>query len=386
MQLRPGGREIGSPGIGCSLVHAADCTVASVNDPSSQQVPSQGPSQVLRTVDWAGDHVVAIDQTRLPDEFVLVELRTIDEVIDAIQRLVVRGAPAIGVCGALGVALAAVVAQRDGHDDDWIRAEAARVRAARPTAVNLAWGVDRVLALLDAAGEPSGRAATIEAAVGMLEHDVETNRSLSHRGAELVRSLVGDGRPVRVLTHCNAGGLACVEWGTALGVVRALHEAGDVAEVFADETRPLLQGARLTAWELGRMGIAHRVVVDGAGPSVIARGLVDVVIVGADRVAANGDVVNKIGTYPLALAAARVGVPFLVAAPESTVDLETPSGADVHIEARDPDEVLQWRGHRVAAADAGALNLAFDVTPWDLVTALVTEARVVHLAAGGELA
>ncbi len=176
-----------------------------------------------------------------------------------------------------------------------------------------------------------------------------------------------------------------MEWGTALGVVRSLHEGGDIAEVFADETRPLLQGARLTAWELGNMGIAHRVVVDGAGPSVIARGLVDVVIVGADRVAANGDVVNKIGTYPLALAAARAGVPFLVAAPESTVDLATPSGAEVHIEARDPDEVLRWRGQRIAAAEAGALNLAFDVTPWDLVTALVTETRVVRLAAGDTL-
>jgi methylthioribose-1-phosphate isomerase len=200
----------------------------------------------------------------------------------------------------------------------------------------------------------------------------------------MVRDLLG--RRVRVLTHCNAGGLACVEWGTALGVVRALHEAGEVVEVFADETRPLLQGARLTAWELGRMGVPHRVVADGAGPSVVARGLVDFVIVGADRVAANGDVVNKVGTYPLALAAARADVPFVVAAPESTVDLLTATGADVHIEERDPDEVLSWQGVRVAAEGAGALNLAFDVTPFDLVTALVTERRVVRLGAGERLA
>ena len=333
------------------------------------------PGAALRTVDWAGDHVVAIDQTLLPHRLVHVELRTVDEVIDAVRRLAVRGAPAIGVTGALGVALAAVVATREGHDDAWVRAEAARVRAARPTAVNLAWGVDRALGRLG-----GGRAAVVDEAVAMLDEDVRTNRALAERGAALVRGMVG--RPVRVLTHCNAGGLACVEWGTALGVVRALHEAGEVVEVFADETRPLLQGARLTAWELGRMGVAHRVVVDGAGPTVIARGLVDVVIVGADRVTANGDVVNKIGTYPLALAAARSGVPFLVAAPESTLDPATPTGADVHIESRDADEVLCWHGERVAADGAGALNLAFDVTPFDLVTALVTERRVVRLAAG----
>ncbi|MCX6521985.1 MAG: S-methyl-5-thioribose-1-phosphate isomerase [Actinobacteria bacterium] len=333
-----------------------------------------------RTIDWAGDHLVAIDQTLLPDELALVPLRTVDDVIDALRRLVVRGAPAIGVAGGLGVALAAVVARRDGHDDDWVRAEAARVRAARPTAVNLAWGVDRVLAHLD-----SGVDTVVSVAVDMLDEDVATNRALAVRGAEHVRSLVPDPRRVRVLTHCNAGGLACVEWGTALGIVRALHEDGDLLEVFADETRPLLQGARLTAWELSRMGVPHRVVVDGAGATVIARGLVDVVIVGADRIAADGDVANKIGTYPLALAAARAGIPFVVAAPESTLDPHTASGADILIEARDPDEVLVWRGQRLAPPESSALNLAFDVTPADLVTALVTEARVVRLSAGERL-
>jgi S-methyl-5-thioribose-1-phosphate isomerase len=341
--------------------------------------PGDDPHQPVRTVDWAGDHLVAIDQTLLPHSFVRVELRTVDAVVDALRRLVVRGAPAIGVTGGLGVALAATVATREGRDDDWVRAEAARVRAARPTAVNLAWGVDRALARLD-----GGRDAVVAEAVAMVDEDVVTNRALARRGAGMVRDLLG--RRVRVLTHCNAGGLACVEWGTALGVVRALHEAGEVVEVFADETRPLLQGARLTAWELGRMGVPHRVVADGAGPSVVARGLVDFVIVGADRVAANGDVVNKVGTYPLALAAARADVPFVVAAPESTVDLLTATGADVHIEERDPDEVLSWQGVRVAAEGAGALNLAFDVTPFDLVTALVTERRVVRLGAGERLA
>ncbi len=339
--------------------------------------------EVPRTIDWAGDHLVAIDQTMLPDRLTLVELRTVDDVIDALARLVVRGAPAIGVTGGLAVALAAVIARRDGHDDTWVRAEAARVRAARPTAVNLSWGVDRVLDRFNA--DPSnvdGAGGVVAFARSMVDDDVATNRSLAARGADHVRSLVSGPDRVRVLTHCNAGGLACVEWGTALGIVRALHEGGHLHEVFADETRPLLQGARLTAWELARMGIDHRVVVDGAGASVISRGLVDVVIVGADRVAANGDVANKIGTYPLALAAARAGTPFIVAAPESTVDPSTRSGGDIDIEARDPEEVLVWHGRRLAPLASEALNLAFDITPFDLVTALVTESRVVRLAAG----
>ena len=344
----------------------------------------RGP--VPRTIDWAGDHLVAIDQTLLPDRLVLTALRTTDDVVDALQRLVVRGAPAIGVTGGLAVALAAVIARRDGHDDTWVRTQAARVRAARPTAVNLAWAVDLVLARFDA--DPSnvdGPAGVVALARSMVDDDVVANRSLSARGAGHVRSLVPHRDRMRVLTHCNAGGLACVEWGTALGIVRALHEDGHLHEVFADETRPLLQGVRLTAWELTQMGIAHHVVVDGAGASVISRGLVDVVIVGADRVAANGDVANKIGTYPLALAAARSGVPFIVAAPESTVDLRTASGAGIHIETRDPEEVLSWQGRRIAPLGSSALNLAFDVTPFDLVTALVTESRVVRLSAGEPL-
>jgi S-methyl-5-thioribose-1-phosphate isomerase len=340
-------------------------------------------SDIPRTIDWAGDHLVAIDQTLLPHELVLVPLRSIDGVIDALQRLVVRGAPAIGVTGGLGVALAAVIARRDGRDADWVRAEAARVRAARPTAVNLSWGVDRVLGRFEV--EPSDVEGVVAFAVAMLDEDVAINRALSRRGAAHVRSLVTDADQVRVLTHCNAGGLACVEWGTALGIVRALHEEGHLREVFADETRPLLQGARLTAWELTRMGILHHVVVDGAGASVVARGLADVVIVGADRVAANGDTANKIGTYPLALAAARAGIPFVVAAPESTVDALTASGAEIDIESRDPDEVLNWRGHRLAPVGSSALNPAFDITPFDLVTALVTESRVVRLASGEHL-
>jgi methylthioribose-1-phosphate isomerase len=192
----------------------------------------------------------------------------------------------------------------------------------------------------------------------------------------------GAGRGLRVHTHCNAGALACVGVGTALGVVRALHTRGRLARVYADETRPLLQGARLTAWELAEMGVDYRLVVDGAGPSLIARGHVDAVVVGADRIAANGDVANKIGTYPLALAAARSGIPFVVAAPEATVDPATPDGAAIAIEDRDPDEVLAFAGRSVAPPGAQAVNPAFDVTPADLVTAIVTEARVVRTGQG----
>jgi methylthioribose-1-phosphate isomerase len=205
-------------------------------------------------------------------------------------------------------------------------------------------------------------------------------RGLAGRGADLLLDLCGD-RPLALHTHCNAGALACVEWGTALGIVRTLHERGRVAHVVADETRPLLQGARITAVELAAIGVPHHVVVDGAGPSIIARGLVDAVVVGADRVAANGDVANKVGTYPLALAAARAGIPFIVAIPESTFDPDTPDGGSIHIEDRDGDEVLVVGGRRTAPAGTGAWNPAFDVTPFDLVTAVVTEKRVWRPAA-----
>jgi methylthioribose-1-phosphate isomerase len=318
-------------------------------------------------VDWVGDRPVIIDQTLLPHELRMISLETVDEVIDAIQRLAVRGAPALGVAGALGVALAC----RLGGDEADVRAGAARIRAARPTAVNLAWAVDRVLARL-----PDGPDAAVAEAVGLLEADAAINRALSERGADWIQARVAG--PMAVQTHCNAGALACVEWGTALGVVRSLHLRRGVREVFADETRPLLQGARLTAYELGEMGVPYRIVVDGAGASMVTRRLVDVVIVGADRIAANGDVANKIGTLPLALAAARVGVPFVVAAPESTIDPATPSGDAIRIEERDGAEVLGAS----APAGARAYNPAFDVTPADLVTAIVTQDRIIEPARG----
>ena len=311
----------------------------------------------MRCIDWADGAVRLIDQTALPAEERWLEITDPDELVDAIRRLAVRGAPALGAAGALGVALAA----RRGDD---VPGAAGRLRTARPTAVNLGRGVDRALARL-----ADGPDAVLAEARAILDEEAKACRAIGERGADLLQR----DRPLRLLTHCNTGWLAAVEWGTALGIVTVLHERGQVEIVYADETRPLLQGARLTAWELAAQRIDHRVVIDGAAPSLIARGLVDAVVVGADRIAANGDVANKIGTYPLALAAARAGIPFVAAAPESTVDAGTPTGESIEIEERDPAEV----------AAGPACNPAFDVTPADLVTAVVTERRIVR-PAGGE--
>ena len=340
----------------------------------------------MRTIEWIDGAVVIVDQTALPQELRTLRLTDVDELVDAIRRLAVRGAPALGAAGALGVLLAVREGRRRGWSEGEVAAAIDRLRGARPTAVNLAWGVDRAASRVGEGAEAVEREAR-----AVLEEDVAANRAIAYRGADLVVELCGRVTPreaavgpagLRLHTHCNAGALACVECGTALGVVRALHERGVVARVYADETRPLLQGSRLTAWELDDMGADYRLVVDGAAPSLIARGLVDAVVVGADRIAANGDVANKIGTYPLALAAQRTGIPFVVAAPESTVDAATPDGAHIVIEDRSGDEVVGWQGRSVAPVGARAVNPAFDVTPADLVTAIVTERRVVRPAAG----
>jgi S-methyl-5-thioribose-1-phosphate isomerase len=332
----------------------------------------------VRSIDWVEDHVVLLDQTRLPREERYLHVSTVDELVDAIRRLAIRGAPALGAAGALGVLLAVAEAGLSGWDEVALQAAVQRLRAARPTAVNLARGVDRVLARM-----PQGTSAVRDEALRALAEDGKINRAIGDSGARFLLERVGIEKP-RLYTHCNAGALATVEWGTALGVVHCLFDLGRLGVVYVGETRPLLQGSRLTAWELEQLGVDYQVVVDGAGPSVVARGLVDAVVVGADRVAANGDVVNKVGTFPLALAAARAGVPFVVAAPESTVDPQTPSGDDVTIELRSPDEVLAIGEVRVAPHGARAFNPAFDVTPADLVTALVTEQRVIRPAVGAK--
>jgi methylthioribose-1-phosphate isomerase len=340
----------------------------------------------VRTIDWMDGAIVLLDQTVLPHEVRTARVTDVDELVGAIRRLAVRGAPALGAAGALGVLLAVRQGRRQGWTDGEVAKAIDRIRSARPTAVNLARGVDRVASRLD-----EGDEAIEQEARAVLEEDAAANLAIARRGADLLvelcgrasdRADAGEEPGLRLHTHCNAGALACVQWGTALGVVRALHERGIVARVYADETRPLLQGSRLTAWELDRLGVEYRLVVDGAAPSLIARGLVDAVVVGADRIAANGDVANKIGTYPLALAAHRAGIPFVVAAPESTVDAATPDGSHIEIEDRSGDEVVAWDGRSVAPAGARAVNPAFDVTPADLVTAIVTERRIVRPAAG----
>ncbi|MFD5416977.1 S-methyl-5-thioribose-1-phosphate isomerase [Streptomyces sp. NPDC127069] len=331
----------------------------------------------LRAVEWAGDGLALIDQTALPHREVVLRVTDVDGLVDAVRRLVVRGAPAIGAAGAYGVAIALLQAEREGWDGSRIRAEVARIRAARPTAVNLAVSVDRVLARLD-----DGVTAVLAEAAAVQREDVEANHALGAHGADWLLKRQGEDRPLRVLTHCNTGALATAGWGTALGVIRELHARERLETVYADETRPLLQGARLTAWELAQEGIAHYVQADGAAAGTILRGEVDAAVVGADRIAANGDTANKVGTVGIALACAYAGIPFVVAAPTTTVDLATPHGDGITIELRDEAEVLEWAGVRTAPAGSRGHNPAFDVTPGGLVTALVTERGVLEVSAG----
>jgi methylthioribose-1-phosphate isomerase len=305
------------------------------------------------TIEWRDGVVRLIDQRRLPGELVVIECRTVDELCEAIETLAVRGAPALGAAGAMGVALAALHGE---PLDEAVR----RLKATRPTAVNLAWGADRAAAAADPVAEAQRIAAD----------DVERNRRLGAAGAELLPE------GARVLTHCNAGSLACVGYGTALGVIRAAHEGGRAPSVWVDETRPVLQGARLTAWELDRLGIPFTLVADVMAAALMASGEVDAIVVGADRIAANGDVANKIGTYGLAVLARHHGIPFYVAAPVSTIDPDTATGADIPVERRGDAELVEIGGRRIAPQGAAVENRAFDVTPAELVTAYVTEEGV----------
>ncbi|HVF73755.1 MAG TPA: S-methyl-5-thioribose-1-phosphate isomerase [Acidimicrobiales bacterium] len=307
------------------------------------------------TIEWRGDHVRLIDQRRLPGELAFLDVHTVDELCEAIVTLAVRGAPALGAAGAMGVALASV----RGED---VQAAARQLVATRPTAVNLAWGA-RLAAVAD---DP------VAEAVRIAEDDVACNRRLGRFGAELVP--YGG----RILTHCNAGALACVGYGTALGVIRAAHEDGRKPSVWVDETRPVLQGSRLTAWELDRLGIPATLVADVMAGSLMAGGDVDCVVVGADRIAANGDVANKVGTYGLAVLAHHHGIPFYVAAPTSTIDFACPDGAAIPVERRGAEEVVAIGGHRLAPAGIAVENRAFDVTPAALVAAIVTEVGVLR--------
>ncbi|AXG81753.1 S-methyl-5-thioribose-1-phosphate isomerase [Streptomyces paludis] len=334
-------------------------------------------TQELRAVEWTGNALSLIDQTVLPHATEIRRIDGVDALVDAVQRLVVRGAPAIGAAGAYGVALAMIEGEREGRSRDEVLAAVARVRAARPTAVNLMVCVDRVMTRFD-----EGLDAVLAEAAAVQREDIGANRAMGAYGADWLVERTGVDRPLRILTHCNTGALATAGWGTALGVIRELHARGLLEAVYVDETRPLLQGSRLTAWELAQEGITHYVQADGAAAGTILSGRVDAAIVGADRIAANGDVANKVGTVGVALACADAGIPFLVAAPTTTVDLSTASGADIHIELRGEDEVLEWAGVRTAPPGSRGHNPAFDVTPARLVTGLVTERGVLEVSAG----
>jgi S-methyl-5-thioribose-1-phosphate isomerase len=326
----------------------------------------------LEVLGWRDDHIVALDQTALPHETRMLHLTTAGELVDAIGRLAIRGAPVLGAAGALGVALAAQLAEREGWDSARLDAAVKQIAEARPTAVNLRRETEAAAAVL-----PQGPAAVAAAALAIVQDTVTASHRMSERGARYLRAVCGPA-PLRVETHCNTGSLACLGWGSALGVVRALNNSGALAHVLVDETRPLLQGARLTCWELAQLAIEHYLIPDAAGPFLISQGLVDAVVVGADRVAANHDVANKIGTYSLALAARQADIPFVVVVPESTIDPDTPDGGRITVERRPEDEVTHVLGVPAAPDGTRALNYAFDITPAELVTAVVTEDRVIE--------
>lgn len=329
----------------------------------------------VETLYWKDGRLYVLDQTRLPGETAYVACSSYRDAAGAIKAMRVRGAPAIGAVGAFGLVLGAL---ETGGDRESFLARlhgiAGELRDTRPTAVNLGWALERMLAR--AAGTPGEpgvlRGVLLAEAEAIVREDVEANRRMGLFGRDLIPD------PARILTHCNAGALATAGYGTALGVIRAAREAGKQVKVFAGETRPFLQGARLTAWELLREGIEVVLIADNMAGYLMAREGLDLVIVGADRVAANGDVANKIGTYSLAVLARAHGLPFYVAAPLSTVDLRTAAGPDIPIEERDPAELTHFRDRRVAPPGVAVWNPAFDITPNELITALITDAGVLR--------
>ncbi len=337
---------------------------------------------MVNTIEWTSEGVVMIDQTKLPSEETFLVCRDYVEVADAIRRMVIRGAPAIGCAAAMGVAIGVLKAD-DSELDTRFEEICDTLAATRPTAVNLFWAIDRMRGVyksLRARGADLSeiRQALVDEACRVLEEDIESNRVLGRYGADL---LPASGT---VMTHCNAGALATGGYGTALGVIRAAVEAGNSLDVLANETRPFMQGSRLTVWELQQDGIPVTLLTDNMAGHLMQRGRVQAIVVGADRIAANGDVANKIGTYSLAVLARENEIPFYVAAPTTTVDLQLESGAEIPIEERSADEVTQIRGHQIAPLATQVCNPAFDVTPNRYVTAIITEkgvARAPYVAA-----
>ncbi len=323
------------------------------------------------TIEWMGDHIRLLDQTLLPCEEKYIEIRTLPQMCDAIQRLAVRGAPAIGVAAAMGVALGALNTEvsEKAELDQAFEHICKEIAATRPTAVNLFWALDRMKAVYAKAGAdiPRIKRRLVDEAIAMEIEDRALCRKIGFEGQNLIHD--GD----TILTHCNAGGLATCGYGTALGVVRSAFEEGKRIQVISDETRPLNQGARITVWELQKLGIPVTLIPDNTAGALMQRGEINRVIVGADRIASNGDTANKIGTYSVAVLASYHKIPFYVAAPLSTIDMFLSSGAKIPIEERDPAEVTSICGVQIAPEGVKARNIAFDVTPAELIAGIITE-------------
>jgi methylthioribose-1-phosphate isomerase len=328
----------------------------------------------VKTIEWKNDQVVMLDQRLLPHKEVNRVCRDYKEVATAISQMVIRGAPAIGVAAAMGVALGALKSKAKNFDEDFAEIVSTLAKT-RPTAVNLFWALERMkrvyLENRDGGVEAVKRSLKIEAQK-IYKEDIAANKKIGGFGAKLLTDAK------HVMTHCNAGALATAGYGTALGVIRALKESGQKFDVLVNETRPFLQGARLTAWELKKEKIAATLITDNMSGYLMQTGRVDAVVVGCDRIAANGDVANKIGTYTIAVLARRHGIPFYVAGPTSSIDLNCPTGKDIPIEQRDPKEVSHMFGRRLAPEGIGILNPAFDVTSQELISAIITEKGIIY--------
>ena len=336
-------------------------------------------SSGIQSVRWSEDCLVLLDQTRLPAVEKYLKITSVDSLIAAIQRLSVRGAPALGVSGAFGVVVAMDEAAREQWDVSRFEAALDQIRDARPTAVNLAWGVNQVRNRI-----PQGREAVLEAAFKLAQDDVDSNFAMGRNGADWLIKNLGDKR-FNLLTHCNTGSLATTGTGTALGVIKELANRDRIQEIYADETRPLLQGTRLTAWELQRENIPYRIQPDSAAAAAIMGGRIDAALIGADRIAGNGDTANKIGSLGVALACREAGIPFLVVAPESTVDRRISDGSKIHIEIRGDHEVTHCGGDLIAPAGSRTFNPAFDVTPAKYISAVITELQCYEVSNGESL-
>lgn len=332
----------------------------------------------IKTIEWVNNASRMIDQTVLPKEFVLKDVKTAEEMYDAIKTMIVRGAPAIGIAGAHGVALAALQAEKQNLNridfDKFVKEKGEYLKSSRPTAVNLMWAVDKQLELLanKVLSVEEITKKLIDNAVKMENEDIEINKKMGDFGAEVVP------KGGTVLTHCNAGALATVGYGTALGVIRSAYAKDPTIKVFADETRPRQQGARLTTWELTEDGIDTTLITDGMCSYFMNKKMIDVVITGADRIAANGDTANKIGTYTVAIAAKYHNVPFYIAAPLSTIDTSIASGKEIPIEERNHEEVTHINGDWICAEKVNIINPGFDVTPNELIAGIITEKGILR--------